>query len=352
MKKLFQNKHYFTSIALLIASILVSGIDYAIYDINVELRGGSLPTASVNAFFSPKAFLDHTPTRTGYRFIGWYVNNQTRLENYSSILRQNIDLVARWEIATYQINFQTNGGNSISPIYPNYNASFTFPTPTRSNYLFVGWRTNNSGTGTLYTAGQTYRNLVEDLTFYAYWIEGVTITLNANGGSVSSTQIIGVPGNALTLPTPTRSGYQFDGWFTETTFASNTIFSSNLFPEFNLTLYAKWILAPSNGTSFQQAITMNLSTTYTVNIVSGGQIVYYRFTPTLAGTYVFASTGNRDTVGTLYNSSYGFLTEDDDSGTDSNFRFSRYLNASTTYYLAVKLYVSSSTGSFSISVVR
>jgi uncharacterized repeat protein (TIGR02543 family) len=39
-----------------------------------------------------------------------------------------------------------------------------------------------------------------------------SLTLNANGGSVSPTSWTGQQGNTYTLPTPTRSGYTFNGW--------------------------------------------------------------------------------------------------------------------------------------------
>ena len=44
------------------------------------------------------------------------------------------------------------------------------------------------------------------------------ITWNANGGSVSPTSWTRQVGTALgTLPTPTRSGHSFQGWYTAST---------------------------------------------------------------------------------------------------------------------------------------
>lgn len=42
-----------------------------------------------------------------------------------------------------------------------------------------------------------------------------TVTFDANGGSVTPTSAeTGTDGKLATLPTPTRSGYSFDGWYT------------------------------------------------------------------------------------------------------------------------------------------
>lgn len=65
------------------------------------------------------------------------------------------------------------------------------------------------------------------------------ITLDANGGRVDPEQIIlqndGVAG---TLPTPSRSGYKFLGWYTDMTF--ETEFTEDTFVDRNVTIYAKW----------------------------------------------------------------------------------------------------------------
>ena len=76
-----------------------------------------------------------------------------------------------------------------------------------------------------------------------------TLTLNANGGSVSADYFNG-SGSTVTryrtyasyygkLPTPTRTGYTFDGWYTAKTGGSK-ITSTNVYGSGNRTLYAHW----------------------------------------------------------------------------------------------------------------
>jgi len=88
----------------------------------------------------------------------------------------------------------------------------------------------------------------------------ISLSLNANGGTVSSSSVpvtIGVPigQQSVTLPTPTRAGYSFAGWYrTSTGFAlpvnANTAFYNPT------TLYARWnvniTLNPAGGSISQQ----------------------------------------------------------------------------------------------------
>ncbi len=67
----------------------------------------------------------------------------------------------------------------------------------------------------------------------------VTVTFNANGGSCgTSTKTVTVGSAIGTLPTATRSGYTFDGWYTAAS-GGNKITTSTTFSS-NTTIYAHW----------------------------------------------------------------------------------------------------------------
>ena len=109
----------------------------------------------------------------------------------------------------YTVTFNVNGGSS----------SHNSVTSTRTiTYTFVGWNTNASGTGTNYSASTAY-TFSENDTLYAKWTPSYT-------------------NNAITLPTPTRSGYKFLGWATTSTASSGT--TGSYTPSSNITLYAIW----------------------------------------------------------------------------------------------------------------
>lgn len=66
-----------------------------------------------------------------------------------------------------------------------------------------------------------------------------TITFDANGGVCDTNSAdTNAEGKLTNLPTPTRDGYTFDGWFTEAT-GGEKVTTSTTFSE-NATLYAQW----------------------------------------------------------------------------------------------------------------
>jgi hypothetical protein len=76
----------------------------------------------------------------------------------------------------------------------------------------------------------------------------------------------------------------------------------------------------------------------------------YSFIPTVSGHYVIRSFDNDgDPLATLYDADLEFLTSDDDSGGNLNFRMEYYLNAGHTYYIEARMF-SDRTGSYSIIV--
>lgn len=159
----------------------------------------------------------------------------------------------------YTVFFDTNGGTMTandSKTVTKGGTYGTLPTPKRTGYTFKGWYTKSSG-GSRVSSG-TKVNLTGDQTLYAQWTKSststtkYTIKFNANGGTVSKTSIT-VAKNAAygTLPTPTRSGYSFKGWYTAKT--GGTKVSSTTKATASCTMYAQW--TKSTGKTY--TITLN-----------------------------------------------------------------------------------------------
>lgn len=72
-----------------------------------------------------------------------------------------------------------------------------------------------------------------------------TVAFDANGGSVSQTSAVTTGGRLASLPTPTRAGYDFVGWYTAAsggdTVTIDTVFTGNT------TIYAHWEIHESSG---------------------------------------------------------------------------------------------------------
>ena len=89
-----------------------------------------------------------------------------------------------------------------------------------------------------------------------------TVILHANGGSVLPTSVTtGADGKLARLPTPTRSSYSFNGWYTEknggTKVTTDTVFSANT------TVYAHWTY--TGGGYYYPPVTY-----YTLRFETGG----------------------------------------------------------------------------------
>ena len=151
------------------------------------------------------------------------------------------------EAITCTVSFDPNGGTvSTKSKTVTYNSTYgTLPTPTRAGYTFDGWYTAKTG-GTKITSTSTVNNSVGS-TLYAHWTAGkYTATLDPNGGTVSTTSKQVTYDSAYgTLPTPTRAGYTFDGWYTAKTGGTQVTAKTVVTATANHTLYARWHLTPA-----------------------------------------------------------------------------------------------------------
>jgi uncharacterized repeat protein (TIGR02543 family) len=115
-----------------------------------------------------------------------------------------------------KLHFDAQGG-AVDPdeIEVTYDAAVgTLPSPTRAGYS-LRWFTETNGTGMEYTAATVY-NVIGDLNLYAAWTANTyTLYFDAQGGAVNPDEIEVTYDAAVgTLPSPTRAGYAFAGWFT------------------------------------------------------------------------------------------------------------------------------------------
>lgn len=82
------------------------------------------------------------------------------------------------------------------------------PTPSKEGHTFVGWYYDEALTRP-YDGAPIY----EDVTFYAkFEINRYTVAFDSNGGSYCESVTVDW-NTSPTLPTPTRTGYTFVGWF-------------------------------------------------------------------------------------------------------------------------------------------
>lgn len=196
-------------------------------------------------------------SRVGYTFDGWSTSTTgtTRISESSVITVTTSDTIyARWIANTSTVQFDANGGSvSQASAVVTYGAAYgTLPIPVMTGYQFNGWYTAKIG-GTKITAASVV-DLLETQTLYANWEEAsISVSFNGNGGtmainnktlSVTSRSVIyeGTYGGSTgLLPSPNRSGYLFDGWYTQETGGSEITLSDQVDITASQKLYAHWI---------------------------------------------------------------------------------------------------------------
>ena len=138
------------------------------------------------------------------------------------------------------------------------------PDVTRAGYTFAGWYTTSATSGGTKATSTTSVPLNGGTYYARYTGNTYTVTYNANGGSVSSSSKSVTYGNTYgTLPTPTRTGWSFTGWYTASTGGTRITSTSTVATANNHTIYAQWTdnIAPTLSIQVNNASKANGSTT-------------------------------------------------------------------------------------------
>ncbi len=283
------------------------------------MGGTGEPTAETIEKGTSYTISTTVPAKTGYAFKGWATSTISSVDGELTVaylpgetidvVSSDMTLLAVWRASTYTVSFDRNystssgGGsvvmslreNSVSPsaVINNPNDSIVdtkivtygspygeLPVVTRTGYTFEGWYTR--ATGGTKIESTTRVTAPRDHTLYAHWTAGtttpttVTVSFNYNGGST-----VGVPysrkdvtygGTYGELPTATRTGYTFAGWYTAVNGGTRVTASTKVMNASNHTLYAHWTGNPitisydaNGGTGEPAAESGRIGTAYTIS---------------------------------------------------------------------------------------
>ena len=202
-----------------------------------------------------------TPRKSGHTFEGWYKDQDCKGDKVTgeTTFDVNTILYAKWTATNptpdtgnqVTVKFDANGG-TVNPssmiVEKGDTLSGRLLTPGRDGYTFEGWYKNKDCTGDKVTDGTLFG---EDITLYAKWTatdptpdtgNQVTITFDANGGTVAPSSMTVEKGETLDsrMPTPSKSGHNFEGWYMDQNFTEENKVTNGTKFEDNTILYAKW----------------------------------------------------------------------------------------------------------------
>ena len=127
------------------------------------------------------------PTNEGHSIEGWYYDNngtETKWNFDTDKARYTMTLKAKWELSTYSVTLQTDGGTIASGKEVTgytYGTGAVLPTAddiTREGYRFDGWYADSSFSGSPVT--EITGTDTGDKVFYAKWTRNTTPIISGN----------------------------------------------------------------------------------------------------------------------------------------------------------------------------
>ena len=136
------------------------------FSVTFDSKGGSIVSAQV-VKKDEKVSKPSDPTKNGYKFEGWYLNNKKY--DFNEKVTKNITLTAKWSstqstnkqnntqtqtnpstskpqtphVVKYNVTFNSNGGSAVATQVVTAGAKATVPNPpSRNGYKFIGWMLN------------------------------------------------------------------------------------------------------------------------------------------------------------------------------------------------------------------
>jgi uncharacterized repeat protein (TIGR02543 family) len=175
---------------------------------------------------------------SGYHFVKWS-DESTANPRTDTNVTTSISVTASFAANTYTVSFDAQGGTAVSSQSLAYGSLVTAPAdPTRESYIFGGWYREAACTTAWSFASDTVPG---DITLYAKWNQGeitYAVTFISDGATYTLLNNL-TSGTSINAPAdPTRSGYNFGGWYFDQACTSPVTFLYTVTAD--TLMYAKW----------------------------------------------------------------------------------------------------------------
>ena len=216
-----------------------------------------------------------TPSRTGYVLTGWYTaaSGGTRIGDGGAKYTPgaNITLYAQWSPITYTVRFNGNGstGGSMKDQGFTYDKEQALSANAFRREFTVTYNYGNGSANTSAVASATFGGWAKTATgSKAYDNQQKVKNLSAKNGEVINLYAKWTDAS-VTLPTPTRTGYTFNGWYTAASSGTKIgAAGAKYTPSKDITLFAQWTpikySVKYNGNGSTSGTMSNQSFTYDV----------------------------------------------------------------------------------------
>ena len=245
------------------------------YTVTFDTDGGS----SIDSVMVAKGELLQKPvdpTKEGYIFDKWYVDNVEY--DFNKEVTSDITLKATWKKQdgnSFVVTFNSDGGSKINSQTVEKDGTVNKPVnPTKQGYTFVSWQLD----------GKDYdfsTKVTQNITLKAVWkkVDTFTVTFNSDGGSTVKSQSVEKNKTATKPANPTKAGKIFVSWQLN---GKDYDFSTKVTQ--NITLKAVW----RNPNSYTVTFDTDGGSSITSKTVSEGKTISKPADPTKEG-FIFVS---------------------------------------------------------------
>lgn len=274
------------------------------YTVSFDSDGGSTCSSIKVSYLGTYGSLP-TPTKNGYVFAGWKYGTTKISETSPVTYKGNHTLKATWEKKVPDFILVTYGHKYGDNSWSNDTANIGYlgltadtlgralPVPYKIGYSFAGWFSEEDETtnfvedvedSTYKVTASTLMDMTEEHTLHAGWVEKqYTLSFDANGGTSCSDMKVSYDrryGYHNSLPTPTKAGYSFAGWYAaeadDNGIGTEITDTTRMMTDGNHKLYAKWSWDAVNVTvTFEPNPNDGASTIGSITSGTGQRLVTY-----------------------------------------------------------------------------